>query len=72
MSSERPRNLCKFAEGSSVKSVYTGIVYKILKHYSNGMSVLLKGSVKESWNSCNNQHFVPVDLLNLGVLNIIL
>lgn len=66
----RPENLIRFPTGSVVRSVYSDKVYKIAGHSSNGMSrlLLLRDNSIETWNACNNTHFVPADFVGIGIL----
>jgi len=64
-----PRNPCDFAEGSIVKSIYSGRIYVITQHYKNGMCNMFQPSLRinERWNACNNQHFIPADYVSPAV-----
>ena len=69
----RPKNLIDLPEGSVVRSIYSNKVYVITKHFTNGMCNLLQPDrcANENWNACNNQHFIPADFVNLGILCLI-
>ena len=62
------KNPCDFPEGSFIMSVYTGKVYQITRHYTNGMCNLLQPNSRcnENWNACNNAHFISLGI-SLGV-----
>ena len=64
-----PKNPSDFPEGSIVRSIYSGKIYIITKHYSNGMCNMMQPATRcnENWNACNNQHFIPADYVSLGV-----
>lgn len=68
-----PKNLCEFPEGSVVRSIYSGRVYVITKHYTNGMCNLLQPdkNINENWNACNNAHFILVDYISLAVRSLL-
>lgn len=65
----RAKDPYRFSEGSYVRSVWSGMVYKVSKHKNNGMTDMLNlcTGALEKWNSCNNQHFIPADYVSLGV-----
>ena len=69
----KPRNPIDFPEGSVIRSVYSGKVYVITKHFKNGMCNLLQPdkNINENWNSCNNAHFVLVEVVSLGVMSLL-
>lgn len=66
----KPRNPIDFPEGSTIRSVYSGKVYVITKHFKNGMCNLLQPdkNINENWNACNNAHFILVEEMSLGVM----
>lgn len=68
------KNLCAFPEGSLVRSKFSGKVYEVIKHLRNGMCNVycLDIGSNESWNDCNNQHFIPADYVSLGVRSLLL
>lgn len=70
---EEPKNPCEFPEGSIVRSVFSGIIYQITKHYRNGMCNMYRPDIRanENWNACNNRHFISVDSISVGVLILI-
>ena len=52
------KNPIEFPEGTFIRSVYTGKIYQITKHFPNGMcNLCLNGIHNENWNTCNNAHF---------------
>lgn len=68
-----PRNPCEFPEGSVIRSIYSGKVYVITKHFRNGMCNMYRPDIRanENWNACNNQHFIPADYVSLGVRSLL-
>ena len=73
MNSYKAKNPCDFPEGSVIRSVYSGKVYVITKHYKNGMCNLLQPdkNINENWNACNNAHFILVEIVSLAVMSLI-
>lgn len=69
----RPRNPIDFPEGSVIRSVYSGRVYVITKHFKNGMCNMYRPDIRanENWNACNNQHFIPADYVSLTVKSLL-
>lgn len=69
----RAKNLCDFPEGSFVRSKYSGLVYRVVKHLKNGTCNIycLDMRTDESWNASNNQHFIPADYVSLGVKSLL-
>lgn len=67
------KNPIEFAEGSIVRSIYSGKVYIITKHFNNGMCNMYRPDIRanENWNACNNAHFVPADYVSLGVRSLL-
>ena len=68
-----PRNPCDFAEGSLVRSVYSGLVYQITQHYKNGMCNMYQTDFRknENWNACNNPHFIPADYISPAIQSLV-
>lgn len=68
-----PKNPCDFAEGSVIRSIYTGTVYVITQHYKNGMCNLYQPTLRknENWNACNNQHFIPADYVSPAIQSLV-
>lgn len=64
-----PRNPCDFAEGSLVRSIYSGVVYVITQHYKNGMCNMYQPDFRKNvnWNACNNPHFIPADYISPAI-----
>lgn len=69
-----PKNLCEFPEGSVVRSIYSGKVYVITKHYANGMCNLFcqENRYNENWNACNNRHFILADSISTAVTSLLI
>ena len=67
------KNLCTFPEGSLVKSIYSGKIYVITKHYKNGMCNMYCPDMKtnDNWNACNNAHFIYADYVSLGIRSLL-
>ena len=67
------KNLWQFSEGSLVRSVYSGIVYQVVRHTKNGMCVVkrLDINTEECWNAFNNAHFIFADFITLGVRSLL-
>ena len=56
-------NPIEFTNGSFIRSVYTGKVYKLLDNgIKSGMAFLEIDGRIEKWNSCNNAHFTKVEI----------
>lgn len=68
-----PKNPCDFAEGSIIRSIYTGIVYVITHHYKNGMCNLYQPILRknENWNAYNNKHFIPADYISPAIQSLV-
>lgn len=67
------KNLWEFSEGSFVRSVYSGIVYQVIRHTKNGMCAVkrLDINIEECWNAFNNRHFISADYVSLGVRSLL-
>lgn len=68
-----PKNPSDFPEGSVIRSIYSGKVYVVSRHYSNGMCNLFQPDIRvnENWNACNNRHFIPADYVSLCIRSLI-
>lgn len=62
------QNPIAFPEGTFIRSVYTGKIYQITKHFPNGMcNLCLNGIHNENWNARNNPHFERYEEVTLAM-----